>query len=188
MSRVGRPRKAGPRTKSGALRKPTLQQIKEAEAKEYRENMQTVANQPHRRNAPDPLDRRLSSALGRFCIAHGLRSELFDAGEEWGNLLRRWRAAKGVPDPMHTGGMGSGLGPSDDTVDGWERLIRRIEAALKALDSTETIWRLTRSICIDDEDPRPGDTRHVFVICGLRSVAGELGRLSRSAHPFVRAA
>lgn len=184
MARVGRPRKAGPRTKSGALRKPTLQQIKEAEAKEYRENMQPVANQPHRRNAPDPLDRRLSSALGRFCIAHGLRSELFDAGEEWGNLLRRWRAAKGVPDPMHTGGMGSGLGPSDDTVDGWERLIRRIEKSLET--AGRRVWLATRSLCIDDVEPYSSEAK--WAIEGLQAVAGELGRLSRTAHPFVRAA
>jgi hypothetical protein len=178
---MARPRKYGPRDAAGRLKKPTLQQIKEAEAKKHRENMQTVANQPHRRGYSDPLDRRLTSALGRFCIGQRLRSELYDAGEEWAGVLRRWRAAKGVPDPLHTGGMGTGQGPSDKTVDDWERLIRRIENALHL--EGKDVWLLTRNVCIEDQDPYSCEVD--VVVRGLRAVAVELGRLPATAHPFL---
>lgn len=161
----------------------TLAQIQSADRKARLAETAVVAYQPHRRGAPDPLDHRLASALGRFVIRHGLRSELFDAAEAWSAIYRAWRAAKGVPDPLHGSTLGAGDGPSDELVDTWWREIVRVERALKVHGLTA--WLGVRHLCLDNSDVP--DDAVADVIVGLRVVAVEMGMLPNGAHPFVNA-
>jgi hypothetical protein len=177
-------RKTGKREPNGRLQRPTLAQLKQMEAERYRENMQQVSQQPHRRGFANPIDPRLESPLGRFCAFHKLRDELCDAGHEWAEMRRSWNAAKGVPDPVHTGGMGSGQGPSPATVDRWKRILDQIDEELYEANKA-TMWA-TRRLCIDRHFPGPEYVR--FLINGLSIVARVLGRVESNVHPFVRAA
>ena len=176
----GRKRMSGNREANGRVKRPTLAQLKQQEADRYRANMQQVAQQPHRRGARNPMDPRLENALGRFCVAHSLAGELYDAGQEWASICRRWRSAKGVPDPQHTGGMGSGMGPADDTVAAWGKIKLRVERELAA--QGDAVWFATRQLCLDCNDL--GADQDEAAKIGLHVVAQNLGRLSRSIHPF----
>ena len=177
-------RKTGHRYPCGKLKGPSAKERALTEAEVYRANMQQVASQPHRRDFRDPLSPRLDSALGRLCERLGLRSELFDAGRDYAELMRRWRAAKGCPDPVHTGAIGSGQGPSDATVNGWWRQIERIEAALRYQGTIS--YLAVRHLCLDGADISPEVERDA--VAGLCIVAHELGRLPVGAHPFARMA
>lgn len=177
-------RKPGERYANGRLKRPTVETLKQLEAERYRENMKQAGQQPHRREFSDPLHPWLESEFGRFCMRHGLRRELFDAGNEWAEIRRSWNSAKGVPDPVHTGGMGSGLGPSEATVARWRRLLQQIEDDLYEVNKA-TMWA-TRRLCIDGA--AVGREYEAFAIRGLSVVAVSLGRMAASAHPFVRAA
>ncbi len=177
-------RKTGERYGNGRLKRPTIEQLKQIEAERYRENMQQAAQQPHRRDFRDPLDPRLESALGRFCVRHRLRGELYDAGNEWAEIRRSWNAAKGVPSEVRLGGGGSGQGPSDATVARWGRILTDIDEALYEVNAA-TMWA-ARRLCIDDV--APSREFEPYAIRGLSVVAVALGRVEPSIHPFVRAA
>lgn len=177
-------RKTGSRYPCGKLKRPTMAQLKEVEAERYRENMQQVSQQPHRRDFANPLDPRLESALGRFCVLHRLRGELYDAGNEWAEIRRSWNAAKGVPREVRAGSAGSGQGPSDATVTRWKRLLDQIDEDLYEANAA-TMWA-TRRLCIDGVAPSREFER--FAVEGLAIVARSLGRVEANIHPFVRAA
>ena len=177
-------RKTGKREANGRLQRPTLAQLKNIEAERYRENMQQVASQPHRVGFRDPMDPRLESALGRFCVIHGLRRELYQAGLDWAEMRRSWNSAKGVPDSEHHGGMGTGQGPSPETVERWKRRLFDIDEALYDHNAA-TMWA-TRRLCIDGWTPT-GDFVP-FVVKGLAVVALTLGAIDAKEHPFERAA
>lgn len=179
MPKRGRPRKQGERSADGRLKRPTLAQLKEADAAKRRENMLFVAAQPHRRDLPDPYSDKAASALGRFWMVNRLRSELFDAGTHYSEITRRWRAAWGVPDPNHSGSLGGGLGPSEATVAAWWREIERIEAALRAKSVVH--YAAARHLCIDDADLP--EYAAPIAIEALLIIADETGR-SVGQHPF----
>lgn len=181
MAKRGRPRKAGARQPNGQLRRPTLAQLMEADHRQRMAETAVVAAQPHRAWAPDPHDPRLATALGRFCIRYRVRSELYDAGIEWTETYRRWRAASAIPDPLHSGALGNGQGAADATVLAWERCIERVEEALKPYG--QGAWLGVRHLCLDDDDLPPDAAPDAIV--GLRVLAVTLGRLPAGAHPFV---
>lgn len=121
----GRKRKVGKREASG---KP-----QRAPAGERADAIRgVVLAQPHRRGN---TDQRAESPWGRFCLRAGpghrpLDREIYDAGEQYAGLKRRWRAARGVPTDLRLGVGGSGDGPSDITVAQWARTIARVEHAM----------------------------------------------------------
>jgi hypothetical protein len=179
-----RTRKPGLRQPNGKLRRPTLEQLKHVQEMRDRENQLFVGDQPHRRDLPDPLHHWGATALGRFCLRHRLRSELFHAGEKYEETWRRFITAKGVPDHKHHGGMGSGLGPSDETVNRWEAQIEGAEEALRRAQGR--VYIAMRHLCLDDADLPATD--HSDAIVGLRILAERLVGLPVSAHPFVNMA
>ena len=138
--------KSGKRQPNGKLRRPTVaERDKLAKLKEQAE-MQTVLAQPHRRGN---TDQRCASALGRACMALGLPQSYYDAGQNYAALRRRWRAAKGIPTDERLG-IGSGAGPEDGTVEGWER---EIEQIWRALHSTGPgVMTLTDRLACDEFD------------------------------------
>src|SRR6185437_14536752 len=77
---------------------------KERVKKEQDAIMAVALCQPHRgvfnsktgRYEAGSDDPRLSEPLGRFCADHGLRNELYEAGEEYGRRVREARIAMGL--------------------------------------------------------------------------------------------
>jgi hypothetical protein len=184
MAKRGRPRKQALREPNGRVKRPTLAQLKQAELSQRMAETDFVANQPHRRGARNPRDPRISTAHGRFCDRHRLREEIYQAAEQLAETYRRWRAAKGIPDPQHSSAMGSGGdGPSPSTVDGWWREIERVEAELRRYGSDAYVG--VRHLLQDGQDVP--DEASADTIVGLRVVAVQLGRLPAGAHPFASA-
>lgn len=181
MAKRGRPRKTGARQPNGQLRRPTLAQLVEADRQQRMAETSVVMMQPHRRWAKEPDHPWLAYSLGRFCLRHGLRSELHDAAKEWQDTYRRWRAAKGIPDPNHVQTIGSGQGPSDATVEVWWRDIERVEDALREYGQGPLL--AMKHLILDEQD-LPEDAAADSIV-GLRIIAVKLGRLPEKAHPFV---
>jgi hypothetical protein len=85
-----------------------------AEAEE-RETLSVAIHQPHRRairgtpidasNADTPFARQ-STPLGRLCIARKLRTECYQAGDEYAEVLRQAKAAMGLSVPYSPRGEG----------------------------------------------------------------------------------
>jgi hypothetical protein len=179
-------RKTGERYANGKLKKPTAAERAAREAELYRANMQQVAGQPHRREFADPLDPWLESELGRFCRRNKLRRECFEAGEAWADLHRRYHTAKGAPDPLHTGGMGSGAGPSPEQVEKWGEKLREVVFAVQ--DVNQAALYYTRRLCINREPVPPGQQFIGYATQGLVAAAVALGLLDGKVHPYERAA
>ena len=138
-----------------------------------------VLSQTHRRGN---TDQKCASALGRFVMAYKLRSEIYDAGQEYLEVTTRWRGAKGIPTSVHAGGGGCGLGPTDETVDDWSRRINNWHAAINGVVSK---WGLPlmRSLVLDDEYPPAADA--ILTQATLVELAYATGRLGKNCHPFV---
>jgi hypothetical protein len=183
MAKRGRPRKQGERYPSGGLRRPTLEQLKEAERRQRLGEIAYVMAQPHRvwagKQAGNPW---LENALGRFIIGRKLREELYHAGDHYALTFARWAAAKGIPHPKRRHMVGGGVGPSDATVAAWWREIEGMEGALRRYGRA---YINIRHLCLDDEDLP--DEAAADTLAGLRALAVHLGRLPERAHPFVSA-
>lgn len=107
---------------SGRLKKPrTLEKIAEAERAVAEANMLTVLKQPHRRGNRSQL---AENPLGRFCLEHRLDRALYDAGDAYGTLRRKWAAMAGAPLPDRLGGNGGG----DVTLEDWKKWGARLRA------------------------------------------------------------
>jgi hypothetical protein len=76
----------------GKIKQPTKAEREAAEKAREQAEKATVLAQPHRRG---DTDQRCESALGSFVIRNKLRSELYDAGQAYADLVRRWRLVIG---------------------------------------------------------------------------------------------
>lgn len=140
--------------------------------------MQTVLAQPHRRGNTSQL---CASALGRFCLRMKLQPALYEAGQEYAGLIRRWRSAKGVPDPEITSALGNGVGPTPEKVREWTTEILRIETNM--LRSGREWYYAVRSVCIDNVDPDASNEG--YAVEGLMELARLTGWIDwRDKHPF----
>jgi len=132
MGRPGRKRKVGAREASGRLqrllaadrdRNITIDQL-------------VVLAQPHRHGDTDQF---CESPLGRFVLQNCLdknkepRREIYDAGREYGDLVRHYHAAKIETRPIISNGSGSGRGVSPDKARRLAREVRRLERPLRKL-------------------------------------------------------
>jgi len=130
------------------------------------------------------MDQMCASALGRHVLDHRLRRELYDAGEEYAQTVRRWRALKGVPVGLQTVGIGSGTEMADEAV---RRIGKRLEDMRKAVVANGGVETLR---CLDrvalDHEKLPGAI--AFRVTGaLITLAEELGLIARNAHPYLQA-
>lgn len=176
---MARPRGTGTRESNGRIQRPTKQEREAARVKRELGERATVANQPHRRGN---LDQRCSSELGRYCMARSLRTELLTAGEEYAATIRRWRAAKGVPEPFSTGGKGSGLGPDDEAVGRLESRMKDMRGSVKR-DGGALALKYLDMVVLDDT-PAPGP-QAFRVTSALMSVAISLGYLRATENPWI---
>jgi hypothetical protein len=173
---VSRKRKLGKREPNGRPLRPTVAQLVELQRAREETEKQVVLAQPHRRGE---RDQKAASALGRFCLRHKLEGELYQAGEDYGNLVRRWRIAKGIP-VQGRPGRSLGLEPDGATVRAWGRRINEIEDRL--LEGGPGILGAIGWLILSDCDPHPVNER--AIIYGLRLLADELDLLKMGKHPY----
>lgn len=175
MSRAGRKRK-----RPISLPGNTLAHLAAIERANRMAETALVLSQPHRRgsNATE-----CESALGRFCLTLGENGRSYlRAGEQYGALVGRWRAAWGAqqrnPAPATPG---TGEGPSDSRVRAWRAEIDEIDGMLNAI-SCPVRFAVVR-LCVDERDILPSahlDARH-----GLHCLAVHFGLISARVHPFA---
>jgi len=179
MARAGRKLKAGVRTASGALKKPTKEERANAQRAAEESEMIVVLRQPHRLGS---RSQRRISALGRFIEDNKLRDELFLAGEQYAATRRKWLAAKGAPLPDKLGGNGGDI--PDELVQRWKAEIDRAEDGVCAcsellhdpyVNGISALGCITY-LCFEDKD-LPGPAYHRDTIAGLMALAVALGRL-----------
>ena len=175
MSRAGRKRKEH-------VERQPCGQIKRPPREESLETMRKfITSQPHRRGAENPTDQKHESAFGRFCVRLKLREQIFIASEHFAALVRRWRAAKGVPTNLRLGQGGSGEGPSDATVARWGQEIAAIEHGILA-NCDPRGYLSIRTMILDEID---ADRRlDKFSTDAAFWLAVEIGTLSAKHAPF----
>ncbi len=172
-------KKPGARYACGKRKRPSQNTLASIERDSLAQTLSVVLAQPHRRGN---TDQKCSSALGRLVLARKLRSEVYDAGNEYADIVLAWRAARGVPIVVRLNMGGDGLGPSDETVRDWRQRIDRIEAGVSLVASDKGL-SLMNSICLDDQDPNFLD--EIITCAALVELSYILGRLSKNSHPFV---
>jgi hypothetical protein len=176
--------KQGKREPNGRLSrtekmKPTAEALNEANRKAIEQEIGVVLMQPHRRGRDDKYP---ASALGRFVVAQGLRSEVYDAADRYADLVNRWRAAKGIPTPVRLSIGGNGEGPAEETVKSWAQQIARIELAIVPLSHPGFL--AMRRLVLDDQDI-PSALWYDAAI-SLGALAQHYGLLT--THPFLSGA
>jgi hypothetical protein len=174
-----RKRKPGRREPNGRLVRPSLKQVLELRRMAEDEEKRVVLAQPHRRGE---RDQRASCALGRFCLKNKLELEFYQAGEDYGNLVRRWRIAKGIP-VQGRPGPSKGIEPDEKVIRGWGRRIMEIEDRL--LKAAPGVLGAIGWLILSDEDPQPVNAP--ALIYGLRLLADEMGIYKIGRHPYTRA-
>lgn len=155
---------------SGRLKKPrTIEKIAEAERAVAEANMITVLKQPHRRGNRSQL---AENPLGRFCLDHKLDQALYDAGDAYGSLRRKWGAMIGAPMADRLGGNGGDVDIDDwrkwgDLIQEWEREMDRAGGWLGKVGVIALIF------------DRPGPAIKIYpdlVIAALNALAKHQGR------------
>lgn len=101
------------------------QRIADAQKAAEESEMRVVLAQPHRRGNRSQL---AESPLGRFVLENRLERELFDAGEAYAAMKRRWLAAWDTPLPDRLGGPGGDI--DTETLTHWRELIEAWEGAM----------------------------------------------------------
>lgn len=169
---------SGQLSRSAAAAKSLSEALNQANRQNAMEQMAVVLAQPHRRGSEDT---RCASALGRFVLAQGLRSEVYEAGLDYAKLINRWRSAKGIPTQIREGIGGLGDGPSDETVQSWASQIARIELAIVPISHAGFL--AMRRLCLDDHDI-PSSLWFDAAI-SLGALAKTMGNLPQGGHPFL---
>lgn len=139
----GRPRKAGERHPSGRLKQPT------------RDTLLVVLAQPHRKGETSQL---AGSAIGRFILIHQLRSECYDAAEQWASVKRKWLSAMGAKLPVKTTGTGADI--PMEVVREWRDQDAGAMAAMIRYAGKQG-FASVESMAVHDEDFRPGANPHL---------------------------
>jgi hypothetical protein len=176
---VGRKRKIGARQPNGQLSRASKGQRSDRQQQAIFKERAVVLAQPHRRGNPD---QRCACAFGRFCMGAGFKPAVFDAGEQYAAVVRRWRAARGVPTNVRLSeGRGTGEGPSAETVAAWRAQIIRCDAAMSAAHHDGFLS--VKSMILDDMDC--GGDRAPAAALAVVALAVAIGALPNKAHPFL---
>ena len=158
------------REPNGRRSRPTTKADIEAaqRASEEREKAVVLA-QPHRKGS---TDQKCGWPLGEFALANRARPNwdeaLYHAGNEYSALVRRWRLAKGIPDPSAGRGSGGSIDCDPDVV-------ARLEAQWRSAESYVKFWggntehAVIRKLCADHEE-LPVEL-HGYGMRGLRLLA-----------------
>jgi hypothetical protein len=179
MSKAGRKRKICHREPSGRPQRVTKIEALNKMNQERTEQVISVAlNQPHRKGSRSQWR---ESVFGRFCDDHKLRESVYDAGNSYADLLRRWRAAKGVPTELRLGIGGNGEGPSDATVAAWsQRIVSVRKNVIRSVGGCT--WLMVESLAVDNIDLPQSSI--MDGIAGLAALAVEMGNMPARVSPF----
>lgn len=171
MARAGRKRKQVARQPNGQPSRARA--IVPQQAAEV-----VVLRQPHRLGN---TDQRCATVFGRFCLHNKLIGELYDAGEEYGAVVRRWRSAKGIANPYSNERRPAGRGPTDDQVRKWGSRILTMDGAMR--DVTENGFFAVRQLVLEQYEL--GMDQDGPAITALVALAVHLGMIDPHAHPFA---
>lgn len=164
------------REKNGRKRRQsTKAEIEDAQrAAEEREKAVVLA-QPHRRGNSD---QKCGWPLGEFAIAHradlGWDEALYHAGCEYSGLVRRWRLAKGLPDPSAGRGGARGVDVDPEVIIRLESLWQDAEASVRYWGG-DRAYVAARALCVDHEHLPVEAWRDAMR--GLRLLAKHFGML-----------
>lgn len=92
------------------MQRPTAQEREAARKRSLQLEQLTVLRQPHRRGE---IHQFAESPLGRLVLRLKLHDSIYDAGLEYGTLVRRYYAAAGIPQVIR----GAAPGPTTGGVD-----------------------------------------------------------------------
>jgi len=151
MARPGRKRKAGPREPNGRLKR-----IHDAARDTLIVEKLAVLRQPHRLGN---ILQECESPLGRFVLRNCLDKDgkpiraIYDAGIEYGGMVRHFYAAKGIP-AIVSEGTGSGAGVSPEKAKKLGEELARIEPPLKSLSRPG--FSAVRMLCVHEREILPG--------------------------------
>ncbi|HWX14156.1 MAG TPA: hypothetical protein VNY06_04745, partial [Methylocella sp.] len=98
MAWAGRKRKNGHRWANGNLKQPNAAERHRSQRQIEDAEKAVVLAQPHRRG---DKSQNCESPLGRFAIKWKLRHEVFDAGLQYGRMVRLWQVNHGVQIEVH---------------------------------------------------------------------------------------
>jgi hypothetical protein len=168
------PGKRGPKPKS------PLEQIAKFEKEQREAEMQTALNNPIRRQFGNEANNPWTdSALGRYCLVHKLRQEVFDSGQTYAKTRRKIISA--WDGPMRDQPNGTGGDILMETVKGWERDVSDWELAiLESSIEGVAVLGWIGELCLDDNDIAPY-MKTFYVRQGLLALAVSMGNLDRRA-------
>jgi hypothetical protein len=154
----GRKRKNGRRERNGRVkRQPAV----------AREDVMGVAlRQPHRRNAVNPRDSLLESALGRFVIKHDLDFISYGAALDFARLTRKVFASLGVPQPVGDGRQATGRAFDDEIVQRLRCELDEIETRLRSVGRAG--FDALRQLALFERETLPEQAKEAaLVLCEL---------------------
>lgn len=158
MGHCGRKKQNGPREPNGRLKR-----MEAAQRRAFIGERATVLAQPHRNG---DLDQLVESPLGRFVLRNKMHRAVFDAGIEWGILVRHFYTAKMETKSVVSIGFGSGSGVSPEKAAWLQKEVERIETPLKQLSPVG--FSGARDLAVFEKEPPPGSTSEVIgVLFGL---------------------
>jgi hypothetical protein len=165
--------------KRGRPKKTTIEQLAEFEKEREEREMVIALNNPIRRQFATPRDPLIDTALGRFCIQHKLRREIFDSGELYAKTRRKIVSAWGGPMADQPDSAGGDVPMA--ILKGWEQDVFDWELAITE-SSIEGVAVLgwIGVLCFDDKDIAPY-MRNFYVIEGLLALAVATGKLDKKA-------
>jgi hypothetical protein len=175
---AGRKRKKCQREPNGRPQRPTVVAQNEIVRERNDAVMSVVLAQPHRLGS---RSQQRESPWGRFCEDHKLRREIYDGGNAFADLLRRWRAAKGVPTDLRVSEGGNGQGPSDATVKGWTERLASIRLNV-VLQTSPGAWLAVEMLLVDRIELPKASIRDGVI--GGAALAVEIGAMSARSSPF----
>lgn len=174
LGRIGRKRKGGAREQNGRL-----QRILAADRdRNITVDQLVVLAQPHRRGDTDQF---VESPLGRFVLLNCLdkdgkpRREIYDAGREYGDLVRHYHVAKIETKPIVSTGEGSGRGVSPEKAKWLAKEVRRLERPLRRL-SMPGFLAVRRLAVYESEISSTYETPAKVILYFLAILLKKLGR------------
>lgn len=117
------------REKNGRKSRRLVDRLNEANRRDHEAVLSVVLAQPHRRGQRSAL---AASALGRFCLAHGLDPDVVAGVEIYARRRAVYRAVIGAPRiDQPVDGNSTADGPDRETVQKWKEHLAKIEDAVE---------------------------------------------------------
>jgi hypothetical protein len=164
---------SGHRGANGNIKPPSAAERRRSQRQLEDNEKAVVLAQPHRRG---DLSQNRESPLGRLAAKWKLRSEIIDAGFQYGRKVRLWQVNHGVQIEVHAPSAGhSGAEIDAATMRRWNAEIIRIDKALKEISLVG--FNAVRMLTAAEREIAPG-VEEAAVAC-LTELAIQLSMLRR---------